>query len=265
MYPILCSWNGFVVPSWHFFYFLAAVVSFYVWEYFRKAYDSDIPSHAVQRVYVISYIGSYIGARFLSELVERRILQKFVPNESLWVGSMTFYGGLFGAIFFGTAGAIYWKLPAKRLLDGGAVAGLCGLAIGRIGCFLNGDDYGLPVDISHGIPWWSVTFPNHATPIPRIPIQLLESFSVFLLSFLLALNFRTLRERIGPGGIGRVSLSSYAVLRFILEIYRDDERGSLLGFSTSQTLSLGLLGLIVLWHWADNYFVPGPKPKVHAG
>ncbi len=63
-----------------------------------------------------------------------------------------------------------------ELLDSLALATCLGIAIGRVGCFLNGDDYGLVMEDRGLLSWLIITFPNHENPQPRLAVQLIESF-----------------------------------------------------------------------------------------
>ena len=57
-----------------------------------------------------------------------------------------------------------------------AVAGAVGQSLGRVGCFLVGDDYGVATDLP-----WGVAFPRGAPPIdhPVHPTQIYESVWLF--------------------------------------------------------------------------------------
>ena len=57
-------------------------------------------------------------------------------------GGITWYGGLAGATLAGSIGCRIYDIPVKRMMDCVAVAGAVGQALGRVGCFLVGDDYG---------------------------------------------------------------------------------------------------------------------------
>jgi phosphatidylglycerol---prolipoprotein diacylglyceryl transferase len=74
-------------------------------------------------------------------------------------GGLVWYGG-----FLGGAGAMAWqirrlKLPLGEVLDFTAPAVALAYAVGRVGCFLVGDDYGRPTD-----SWVGVAFPEGAPP-----------------------------------------------------------------------------------------------------
>lgn len=57
-------------------------------------------------------------------------------------GGLVVYGSLFGAAVVLACSERIWKLPARLVLDVVAPAMLLGLAIGRVGCLLNGCCYG---------------------------------------------------------------------------------------------------------------------------
>jgi phosphatidylglycerol:prolipoprotein diacylglycerol transferase len=93
-----------------------------------------------------------------------------------------------------------------------------GHALGRIGCFLVGDDYGRPSDLP-----WAVAFPEGLPPTDRPvhPTQLYEAAALVPMAWLL-LRWRR-RER--PD---RMILGAYLVmtgaLRFAIEFIRVNER-----------------------------------------
>lgn len=94
-----------------------------------------------------------------------------LPSGGLGRGGLDWFGGLaVGAV------AVLWH--ARRLgLESGPIAGLAaaplalGLAVGRVGSFLVGADYGLPTSLP-----WGVRFPAGAPP--TTPTNLREVFGV---------------------------------------------------------------------------------------
>jgi phosphatidylglycerol:prolipoprotein diacylglycerol transferase len=130
---------------------------------------------------------------------------------------MSWFGGLLGGV-----GAGVWMLRRRRVpiiagLAAASPALAIGHAIGRIGCFLVGDDYGRPTDLP-----WGVAFPKGLPPtdIPVHPTQLYE------MALLLPIAWLLIRWR--RGGIAdRVVLGRYLVLagvvRFAIEFIRVNE------------------------------------------
>jgi phosphatidylglycerol:prolipoprotein diacylglycerol transferase len=130
------------------------------------------------------------------------------------------------------------------------MADLCGPAIalgqgiGRIGCFMAGDDYGKPTDLP-----WAVIFTDPeaveigGTPlgIPLHPVQLYESLICLGLFFFLV--WLTRRKRF-EGEIILAYSILYAVARFLLEYLRGDaDRGFVFGglLSVSQFAAVVIL------------------------
>jgi len=123
---------------------------------------------------------------------------------------MVFYGGLLVALPV-TCGVIKkMKLPAGAVVDAIGLALPLGIAIARVGCFLNGCCYGKP----SGLPW-AVTFPGTTTPVH--PTQLYEMIlDLAIFAFLLWVRRYLTRD----GDLFFMSLASYAVVRFFMEFFR---------------------------------------------
>ncbi len=246
MYPILLDWGPVVIPAWHAFYVLGALAAFWLLTKLGRLHDSQIERRDLARLYVICYVLGYFGARLLSVLVEESQVEGFADTVAALFrfGPMTFYGGAIGAFIGGTVYVIVRRLPFGRLVDLGIPAGLLALALGRVGCFLNGDDYGKAAPLAEGhAPFWSVTFPNLNDGIARYPVQLMESGLVLLLVLILCHWFVRIRLAFRPGAVGFFGIVAYANLRFVLEFLRDDFRGFAFGtwLSTSQFVSLVVL------------------------
>ena len=125
---------------------------------------------------------------------------------------ITWYGGLIGGTLMAALGARVHGVSFRQLSEAGAVATAVGQALGRVGCFLVGDDYGMPSDLP-----WAVAFPLGAPPIdvPVHPTQLYEI--LWLLPVAGVLWKRRLRspflfgEYVACNGIGRIVIESWRV------------------------------------------------------
>lgn len=238
MYPILLDWGPLVLPAWHTFYVLGAIAAFWMMGFLQRRYVPEVPESAIARIYVICYAAGYLGARSLSIVIEEPEVK--TVGDFLFAltrfGAMTFYGGALASFFLGAAYVKWQKLPLASCIDIGMPAGLLALAIGRIGCFLNGDDYGKPVS-------WGIVFPNLKDGVARHPVQLYETALVAFLVLALVLGFSRLRRSFRPGAVGLFGAVAYANMRFGLEFLRDDFRGFAFGtwLSTSQFVSILVL------------------------
>ena len=96
VYPILVEWGRFVLPAWHTFFALGAMMSYGLVRYWSRKYTvQGFDQSAVSMLYVCCYVGGYFGARLLSIIIEgprEASLGGFVVQLAQ-MGPMTFYGG----------------------------------------------------------------------------------------------------------------------------------------------------------------------------
>ncbi len=170
-------------------------------------------------------------------------------------GGKSLFGGLLaGGIFAGLYFRIR-KLPVLSYADA-AMPGLAlAYAVGRIGCFLNGDDYGTLTKLP-----WSVTYPpgteayaDHlwrgwipstaGSTLPVHPVQLYLSLVGLVLFVLLAVR----RPRL-QGSCLCAYLVTYSVARFFLEWLRGDSQPVIGALSLMQIFCIlfALMGM-ALW------------------
>jgi phosphatidylglycerol:prolipoprotein diacylglycerol transferase len=173
-----------------------------------------------------------------------------------------FYGGFIGAVLAGYFLIRRYKLPWWKTADAFAPGLALGNAIGRQGCFAAGCCWGKPTTMPWGVEFTEAG--NRVTGVPLgvhlHPTQLYESFGALLIFFFLLWLHR--RKRFS-GQVILFYAVLYAVMRFTIEIFRDDPRGDILGLttltglSTSQMLSIivglwGLITLILRWRRASG-------------
>ena len=247
MHPILVDWGWLVLPAWHTFFVLGALTTYFVLMRTCRRFHPEIAESRLAALFSICYASGYFGARLLSIFIEEPDTAGLTGTiKALFqFGAMTFYGGAIAAFVVGALYCRVKRLNLATMIDAGLPAGLAGLAVGRIGCFLNGDDYGIPVPLTGGEapPFWAVTFPNLQDGVARYPVQLYEAIAVAILVGVLLLNYGRLRRIFRPGAVGLFAAVGYANLRFTLEFLRGDFRGSIAGtwLSTSQFISILVL------------------------
>ena len=259
MYPVLFEVFGLIVPSWHFFFMLAAFAAMLCFKYLQQKYAPWVLENKSSNFIIIVYVSSYLGSRLYSIYVDERISDfREVAHALFSLGPMTLYGGV---LLSGVSALVYlWHrnedLP--RVLDLLVPSVLIGIAIGRIGCFLNGDDYG--VVIEKGSMWsvFAVRFTNHASEEYRLAVQLIESVICILIAFycLRIIKYSKLR---GAGRSGMIGICIYSVARFFLDFVRADSSALGVGYwlSVTQAISICLILCSVLMlvrkHMSTHY------------
>jgi phosphatidylglycerol:prolipoprotein diacylglycerol transferase len=188
----------------------------------------------------------------------------------VWEGGLVFYGGAVGAalvaaVFARRNGWSFWVLG-----DVFAPGIALGHALGRLGCFAAGCCFGKTATGDWGVafPSGSVAFDElsslgfvapGATFTPRLhPTQLYEALGEALLFAALLLVRPRLRAR--PGALALGYAAGYALLRFVVEMFRGDvarryvfelatpRLASALGLPATEPLflSVGQLGSVAL-------------------
>lgn len=148
-----------------------------------------------------------------------------------------YFGGLLVCLCASWILTRVWGVSWCGLADACAPALALGNAIGRIGCFLGGCCWGKPTT-----SWLGVRFSEKAhliTGVPDgvtlLPTQLFQAgASALSFAFLLWLW----KRRLFGGQVVLAYLLAYSAERFIIDFWRNDPRGELMGFSTSQWISV---------------------------
>src|SRR5439155_7360558 len=156
-------------------------------------------------------------------------------------GGLSWFGGLMGGVGTGLWMLRRRRVPVIAALSAATPALAVGHAIGRIGCFLVGDDYGRPSNLP-----WAVAFPRGLPPtdVPVHPTQLYEMFALFIVAWLL---IRWRRHGVPDGVVLGRYLILAGTIRFAIEFIRVNVR--ILGpFTLAHLVSLGLIltGALIL-------------------
>jgi phosphatidylglycerol:prolipoprotein diacylglycerol transferase len=213
MDPVLFRIGSFEITSFGVLLGVAALVG--IWLFRRELARSGLPSDAVDAA-IAGVAGGLAGAKLLWTI--EFLGEQPVTDLLFSRGGVSWFGGLLGGV--GTGVWMLWRrrVPIVRALAAATPALAVGHAIGRIGCFMVGDDYGRPSDLP-----WAVAFPEGLPPtnVPVHPTQLYEAIALVGIAWAL-LQWR--RADVDD----RVVLGRYFVLagltRFAIEFIRVNAR-----------------------------------------
>lgn len=174
----------------------------------------------------------------------------------------------YGGFLAGTL-AVLWvvrrrRLPIARTTDAAGPALALGYGIGRIGCFLVGDDYGRPTDLPWGVSFEVGLPPNtagnlrdhfgvdvpYAVPddafVPVHPTQLYETGLALGIWWLAR---RLLRRDVPAGVPVLATVSLLAIERFGIEFLRAKDDRFLGELTVAQGISLAVLAVASFLLW----------------
>lgn len=251
MYPKILDLGPITIHTYGLFLAAAFIVG--IWITSRNAKKAGINPDLAWNLGLIVIFSALVGAKLLLLLSDFDYYsQNFreVFSLSTLRSAGVYYGGLLLALAAAAWFLIKKRLPAWQMADMAAPGIALGQAIGRLGCLSAGCCYGKPTPMP-----WGITFRDeyayHNVGVtlntPLHPTQIYESLATFLL--FLYLMWR-LPNRHVPGRIILEYLTLYALLRFVIEFFRNDERGFILYglLSTSQFIAiLTILGSGVVY------------------
>jgi phosphatidylglycerol:prolipoprotein diacylglycerol transferase len=222
------------------------------------AEKDGLPKETMANCYVVTALAALVGSRILYALTNPDEFHSLTDLFALRNGGLVAYGGFLGGLLGSWAFLSPKKIRLLAWADDAVPSLASGLLITRIGCYLFGCDFGkrLPDGAPHWLktlgtfPHWpqgtlvsgegSPAFVRHldiyrGTPLeaelvrmntsfPVHPTQIYESLVGLGLLVLLLWQRKYTRFR---GQVFFLFVFGYGVLRFLLEIWRDDvERGS---------------------------------------
>ena len=224
----------------------------------RRACRERLDTEIIYGMALWVVVGGLLGARsfYVAQYWGTRV-RTLWDFFKIWEGGIVFYGSVIGATAAFFAYRVRHKFPIRPMLDVIAPSAALGIALGRVGCFLNGCCYGDRCDLP-----WAVRFPAKTGPwasqvdrgwlvegaawsLPVHPTQLYAAFDgIVLLALLTA--FYPLRRR--DGEVMGLLMLTYPISRFLIEHLRSDEGIFLAGMTVSQCISVGLF-VVGLIYW----------------
>jgi phosphatidylglycerol---prolipoprotein diacylglyceryl transferase len=238
VYPTILRIGSFEITSFGVLVALGALAGMFVFQ--RELRRASLPEDAINAA-LAGVLGGLAGAKLIWA-IEFRGTAPFL-DLLLSRGGLSWFGGLAGGLIAGLATLRAYGVPLVRGLAAASPGLALGHAIGRVGCFLVGDDYGRPSTLP-----WAVAFPQGLPPtdVPVHPTQLYEALPLVVVAWLL---IRWRRQ----GTPDFVVFSRYLILaggiRVAIELVRVN--APVLGpLTLAQLWSMGLMVAGVLLHVA---------------
>jgi phosphatidylglycerol:prolipoprotein diacylglycerol transferase len=236
MYPVLFRIGTFEITSFGVLVACAALIGLVVFS--REARRAGLSEKTFDAA-TGGVFGGLIGAKVLWTIEFSRT----APITELLFsrGGLSWFGGLVGGVGTGLLLLRYYRVPIMAALAAATPGLALGHAIGRIGCFLVGDDYGRPTDLP-----WGVAFP-HGLPPTDVPVHPTQLYETALLIPVALLLMRWRRNGVADRVVFGRYLLIVSSIRFAIEFIRVNLR--IVGpFTLAQLISiaLALAGIVVL-------------------
>ncbi len=241
--------------TWHgLFTALGVVVGVFMAAFLARR--AGIDEDTIYNMALFLVIGGIIGARALYVLEHFGDFQDD-PAEvfAIQTGGISIYGALFGGTLGAVAYAAWRRLPRwGAMADAAAIGAILGMAVGRVGCLINGDIFGRATDWSIGVVYTHSDSPAHYvySGVAQHPVTAYEIAGDLAIFALLLFVLRRVFKRDGMIFFAWVFL--YAALRFGVSFLRGSDIDGVWvgddlvagGLRTAQLIALAMMVLAPL-------------------
>jgi len=291
-------WDN-VGPRWYgLAYVLAFACSYALFRFLARRGYADLPVEKVgDFITGAALFGVIVGGRLgYVFFYKPEMLRAPMSILRVWEGGMSSHGGMLGLLAFTFYYAWRHKISWMNLGDNLVVTAPIGLFFGRCANFINGELYGRATNVSWAVQFPKELTENigeaeraiaacrqidptlnssdaivaavrHEPQVketlggiltPRHPSQLYEAFLEGIILFAILWFVRT-RMRQPNGILTGLFLVCYAILRIIVENFREPDAALIAGFTRGQFFSLFLIGIGLAYFIAAKLRPTFPK------
>jgi phosphatidylglycerol:prolipoprotein diacylglycerol transferase len=254
MYPVLFRVGDISVSSFSVMVLLGFLVAYILGEseFKRKGLNGNL----VDLLLIASVVGGLGGAKILF-LYQQVPITDFIADPVRYLASgFTFFGGLIGAAI------LTWLVTQMKRISFLSVTDLMSplliiaYAIGRIGCLLVGDDYGIPSDLP-----WAMAFPEGSPPTTE-RVHPTQIYDTICMTILFAVLWGIRKKDLPTGWMTAITFIVLGAQRFLVEFLRQTTPSFIPGISQAQIIAVVFIaaGIVILWKSKNRTAGPAAAP-----
>lgn len=248
VYPLTFSIGSLTITG----YGLMMMVGFLIagWTIQRNLRQRQLNEDYAADIVVAAVIGGIVGAKLwyvgltqdMGALISR--------------GGLVWYGGFLGGVSGVLINSLWKKVPVRLTMDLCAPAVAVGYALGRVGCFMVQDDYGVPTSLPWGMKFpeglppstaqnlnlqFGVPIPDGTSSFELLAVHPTQLYEVTLMMLVFLLLWRLRFHKKGTGWLMGLYLMLAGMERFAIEFLRAKDDRVFGTFTIAQAASLGLV------------------------
>ena len=248
LYPLIIKLGPLTVTGYGLMMMAAFLLGGWVMqrELRRRGLNEDYAADIV----VAAVIGGIVGAKLWYVALTRD------PGALFSRGGLVWYGGFIGGTLAVILNGWRRKVPTALTADIVAPVLALGYAIGRVGCFLVQDDYGLPTNLPWGMRFpqglppttaanlqqmYGATLPSGTPPWEVVPVHPTQLYEVAVMMLAFWFMWRLRAHRHATGWLFGLYLILGGLERFLVEFLRAKDDRFLGPLTIAQVTSLGLV------------------------
>lgn len=253
--PLTIRWYGAMIA-------LACAIG--LWLAGKEAERNAIAKEKINDFFLYAIISAIFGARlYYVAFSEPSMLWKSpLSFFAIWEGGLAIHGALLGGLVACMLYTWKYKINFAKFLDTLAPSLILGQAIGRIGCFFNGDAHGYPTRM----PWGLVYAPDSPAGqmFPGQPLHPTQLYEMILNLIIFGILWKLRKRFKVKGHLFLLYVILYSSIRIFVEHFRADKLTFLTNFSAAQTIgAIGIVsGITVMLILKKNISFQGRSPSV---
>ncbi len=241
MHPILIQMGNFTIRWYGVMIATACFVA--VWIAGKEGERKGIGKEKIRDFSLYAIIGAVIGARIYYEVFYNwtQLWDNPFSVFAIWQGGLAIHGGILGGLLVSLLYTKRNRISFWKFADTVAPSLILGQAIGRIGCFLNGDAHGYPTEMPWGLVYSPESPAGEMFPGQSLhPTQLYEMLFNFIIFGILWKLRKSMKV---DGHLFLLYVILYSAIRIFVEYFRADKLTYLGDFSAAQ--SIGIIGIVL--------------------
>jgi phosphatidylglycerol:prolipoprotein diacylglycerol transferase len=224
------------------------------WVMQQRLRELDLNEQYAWDIIVAGVIGGLVGAKLW-------YVALYGVDALFSRGGLVWYGGLIGGAAAVLINGWRLKVPTRFTTELAAPALAVGYALGRVGCFLVQDDYGIPtslpwgVKFPHGMPAttaqnlsaWGIQVPAGTDPFTVLAVHPTQLYETAIMLFVFWLLWRMRTHARGTGWLFGLYLMLAGTERFLIEFLRAKDDRYLGPFTLAQgaAVAVVLIGAVL--------------------
>lgn len=254
------------------------------WVMQKALVDKGLNDAYAEYIIIAGVVGGILGAKLWYVALHPSTGALLSRGGLVWYGG--FVGGTLAILLNG------WRLhvPTRFTIELAAPAVAVGHGIGRVGCFVVQDDYGIPTSLPWGLKFpegvppstaynlraWGIEIPADIPANEVLAVHPTQLYEVAAMLFVFWILWRLRKHPHGMGWLAAVYLMAVGVERFLVEFIRAKDDRMIGMFTIAQltsaiVFSVGVF-LAIRWWKKDDFKIPeksevllAPQPSSPSG
>jgi phosphatidylglycerol:prolipoprotein diacylglycerol transferase len=275
LYPLLFHIGPLMITGFGIMMMIAFLMAGWIMQ--RRLKELGCSGIYAEHIVVAAVIGGVLGAKLWFAMLHQDATQLISRGGLVW------YGGLVGGAAAILLNGWRERVPMRFTMELTASSIALGHALGRVGCFLIQDDYGIPTSLPWGVKFpegyppstaqnlraWGIEVPADALPTDVLAVHPTQLYEVAALMLIFWILWRARNHVHGMGWLCGAYFFLAGIERFLVEFIRAKDDRMIGALTIAQVTSIVIVilgvGLMAAWWRKDDLEIPKEATVLREG